>query len=418
MEQPPSRRRFWTRAHVRQNAQIVVAVGVGAATGFLVAGLHWIVLGIWGPISRTDAAWVALLPIAGLASAAAIVRVHHPVSTETTEEYIRVFHDASGRMDIAGAPSRLLAAVATIALGGSMGLEGPSIYLGALIGERAERRFHALIGERENRKVLLVAGAAAGISAIFKAPVTGIIFALEVPYRDDFARHALIPAIFSAATSYLVFVALIGTTPLFPVASAPLRFDDLIASLLIGVGCGVCARVFLFVFRRAADLSTRVPAAVAAAVGGIVTAAVGVAALAVFHLALPLGPGYNGILEITRGVISSPWLLVVLLIMKIVATSATAGGGGVGGLFFPSVMIGAATGAALGHVVSGPPSLFAVTGIAAFLGGVYKVPLAGVAFVAETTGAPAYIIPGLLASAVGYLLSGNESLSAHQRYRS
>ena len=100
-----------------------------------------------------------------------------------------MFHDASGRMDLPGAPSRLLAAVATIALGGSMGLEGPSIYLGALIGEHAERRFHALIHEPEIRRVLLVAGAAAGISAIFKAPVTGIIFALEVPYQDDLARR-------------------------------------------------------------------------------------------------------------------------------------------------------------------------------------------------------------------------------------
>jgi CIC family chloride channel protein len=81
-------------------------------------------------------------------------------------------------------------------------------------------------------------------------------------------------------------------------------------------------------------------------------------------------------------------------------------------------MMGATTGAALGHVVSGPPSLFAVVGMAAFLGGVYKVPLAGVAFVAETTGAPAYIIPGVLAAALGYLLSGTESLSTQQRYRS
>ena len=134
----PSRRRFWERAHVRQNAQILVAVAVGAATGLLVAGLHWIVLGIWAPLSHKDAWWVALLPLAGLLLSTAIVRTHRPVSTETTEEYIRVFHDASGRMDFRGAPSRILAAIATIGLGGSMGLEGPSIYLGSLIGERAD----------------------------------------------------------------------------------------------------------------------------------------------------------------------------------------------------------------------------------------------------------------------------------------
>ncbi|HEY2803101.1 MAG TPA: chloride channel protein, partial [Actinomycetota bacterium] len=274
---PASRDPFWQRARVRQNAQIVVAVAVGAATGLLVAGLHWIVLGVWGPLSRRDDWWVAILPAAGLVLSTLVVRAHRPTSTETTEEYVRVFHDASGRMDIAGAPTRILAAIATIALGGSMGLEGPSIYIGALVGQQAEGRFHAMIREPETRRVLFVAGAAAGISAIFKAPVTGIIFALEVPYRDDLARHALIPAIFSAATGYLVFVALIGTTPLFPIAAAPLQFQDLLASLVIGIGCGLCARVFLLVFRKAVELGAMMPPIVAAGVGGVATAAIGIA---------------------------------------------------------------------------------------------------------------------------------------------
>jgi CIC family chloride channel protein len=80
-------------------------------------------------------------------------------------------------------------------------------------------------------------------------------------------------------------------------------------------------------------------------------------------------------------------------------------------------MMGAAIGGALGHAVPGPPSLFSVVGMAAFLGAAYKVPLAGVAFVAETTGAPSYIIPGLLAAAIGYLVSGDLSLSTRQRFR-
>lgn len=107
----------------------------------------------------------------------------------------------------------------------------------------------------------------------------------------------------------------------------------------------------------------------------------------------------------------------MLLLLKMLSTSATASGNGVGGLFFPSVMMGAALGGAIGHAVPGSPSLFAVVGIAAFLGAGYKVPLAGVAFVAETTGAPSYIIPGLLAAAVGYLAGGRASISGHQRFR-
>jgi CIC family chloride channel protein len=79
--------------------------------------------------------------------------------------------------------------------------------------------------------------------------------------------------------------------------------------------------------------------------------------------------------------------------------------------------MGASIGGAVGHAIPGPASLFAVAGIAAFLAGSYKVPLAGVTFVAEATGAPGYIIPGLIAAAVGYLASGSSSLSHRQRYR-
>jgi CIC family chloride channel protein len=296
-----------------------------------------------------------------------------------------------------------------------MGLEGPSIYLGAVIGDITQRIFGADFDRREAR-VLLVAGAAAGISAIFKAPVTGIIFALEVPYRDDLARDALIPAMFASATSYLVFAAAVGTTPFFPLQAAPLRLVDLGGSLVVGVGCGLAARLFLVVQRATGRVMKPLAPWARALAAGAVLAAVGSVALVLFHLPLPLGPGYNGILRSARGDLG-PWLLLALLALKIASTSATAAGNGVGGLFFPSVMMGAAAGGALGHLVPGPPSLFAVVGIAAFLGGAYKVPLAGVAFVAETTGAVGYIIPGLLAAALGYLVSGDASLSERQRPR-
>jgi H+/Cl- antiporter ClcA len=149
---------------------------------------------------------------------------------------------------------------------------------------------------------------------------------------------------------------------------------------------------------------------------GRVLGALGLIAIGIFHRPLPLGPGYVGIGLAARGQLGVG-MLVALLAMKMVATPTTTGGNGVGGLFFPAVMMGAAAGGALGHVVPGPASLFAVVGMAAFLGGAYKVPLAGVAFVAEATGAPGYIIPGLLAAALGYLFSGPDSLSGHQRAR-
>jgi len=406
-----------TRATARRlRLWIVLAVVVGAATGLGVAAIHVVIETVsWGPLSHRSDWWIALLPIAALVGSTMLVGLTHERSTETTEDYIRVFHDPKARIRASTVPARLLAAVSTIALGGSMGLEGPSIFLGAAIGDIAERRLQPVI-DHEEAKVILVAGAAAGIAAIFKAPVTGIVFALEVPYRDDLARRALIPAMFAAATSYVVFAALAGTTPLFPVAAAPLRFGDLGGALLIGLVCGIGARLFVRMHRETVRAARRLPYRARPLVLGGVVAATGAVALAVYHLPLPLGPGYTAILRAARG--QGTWqLLLLLLALKMVATSATAAGNGVGGLFFPVVMMGATLGGAVGHALPGPPSLFAVVGIAAFLGGAYKVPLAGVAFVAETTGAPGYIIPGLLAAAVGYLASGGRSISHRQRFR-
>jgi chloride channel protein, CIC family len=405
-------------AQLRQKirATLLLAAGVGAATGAIVALIDMIIVDwTWGPLSRRDDWWLALLPFAALALTSILLQFTRERSTETTEEYIRVFHDRRGRVRLRSVPLRLAASIATIGLGGSMGLEGPSIYAGAAIGDAVERRASRFLLE-DDRKVLLIAGAAAGIAAIFKAPVTGIVFALEVPYRDDLARRALIPAMVSAATSYVVFASIIGTEPLFAVQATPLRLVDLAGAVLVGIACGLAARVFIATLRTSVRLARRVPFRGRALVAAIVVGGAGAASLAVFHRPFALGPGYDPILRAARGAIG-PGLLVALLAMKIVATSATAAGNGVGGLFFPSVMMGAAVGGAVGHAVPGPASLFAVVGIAAFLGGAYKVPLAGVAFVAEATGAPGYIIPGLIAAAIAYLASGRASLSHRQRFR-
>jgi CIC family chloride channel protein len=395
---------------------IGIAVLVGVAAGLVVAGLHLLIHTlVWRPLSLRSDAWVAFLPLAGLLVTAGILRVSRDPSRETTEAYVTTFHRPEGRMPLRRVPGRLLASISTIALGGSLGLEGPSILAGSSIGDAFERRFSALIRD-EQAKVLLVAGAAAGIAAIFKAPLTGIVFALEVPYRDELARRALIPAIFAAAASYLVFVALVGTQPFFPLGSAPLSYADLLASAGVGIACGLGARVFVAVFRSFGRVGAKLPPLLRAVAGGLILAGIGLVSIRLYDLPLALGPGYNGMLLAARGQLSA-YLLVTLFLLKIVSTSTTAAAGGVGGLFFPSAMLGAALGGAIGHFVPGPASLFAVVGIASFLGAAYKVPLAGVTFVAETTGTPAYIIPGLVAAAISYLVSGAGSLSEHQRAR-
>jgi CIC family chloride channel protein len=129
---------------------------------------------------------------------------------------------------------------------------------------------------------------------------------------------------------------------------------------------------------------------------------------------LTTGPGYDTIrwaLDPAR----SMWIVAAILVLRCTATSATVAGGGVGGLFIPLVVAGALAGRIIGGAVNSlDTTLFTVVGAAAFLGAGYRVPLAAVMFVAETTGRPGFIVPGLIAAVVAELIMGRASVTAYQ----
>ena len=149
--------------------------------------------------------------------------------------------------------------MATLGSGGALGLEGPSLYGGSALGAMIQRRLPKPFRGSDHR-TLLVAGAAAGVAAIFKAPATGAIFALEVPYRDDMARRMLLPALVASASGYLTFVTLSSTTPLLSVGEfsiPPFELIDLLGALLIGATCAVGARAFAKLMRIAKGYALR-----------------------------------------------------------------------------------------------------------------------------------------------------------------
>jgi CIC family chloride channel protein len=159
-------------------------------------------------------------PLIGLLAGAAALRwLAGGASPSTADEYVKNFHEPGRRLDVRPLPGRIAASIATLGLGGALGYEGPSIYMGAAIGSVLQARFSRMFS-RGDAKVLLVAGAAAGVAAIFRAPATGLVFALEVPYQEDFARRMLLPAGIAAATSYIVFAAFFGTAPLIAVSGS------------------------------------------------------------------------------------------------------------------------------------------------------------------------------------------------------
>lgn len=390
----------------------------GVVTGLGVALFEWVTRdGLFEGFLLHQPRWArAVGPLVGLALAALFLRyVAGGAGTATADEYIKNFHEPERRLDERQAPGRLLAGLATLGFGGALGFEGPSIYLGATVGSSLQRRLSRFFS-REDAKLLLVAGAAAGVAAIFKAPATGAVFALEVPYQDDTARRMLLPALVAAAAGYLAFVTVLGTEPLLPVrGTPPFNLTDLGGALVLGVLCGVGARGFANVLRRSKALAASVSPMVRVLVAGAVLAGLFALSEALFDEGLSIGSGYRTVAWSTdpkHGVL----LVVALLLIRAVATVATLAGGGVGGLFIPLVVEGALVGRAVsglfGH--SGG-SLFPVIGIAAFLGAGYRTPLAAVMFVAETTGRPGFVVPGLLAAVVAQLLMGRASVSPYQQ---
>src|SRR5581483_8341545 len=268
------------------------------------------------------------------------------------------------------------------------------------------------------RKLLMVCGAAAGVAAIFKAPATGMVFALEVPYRQDLARRMLLPAMFSAAASYVVFASVNGTTPLFPIAGAPpFALRDLLGAAALGLACGAGARLFAAALLAAKSLATRWPRTVRVAIGGGSIAGCFAAGRLLTGESVVIGPGYT-----TIGWALEPGhafgVILALFAVRGLATVFAVGAGGVGGLFVPLVVQGALAGSAMGSLVNASAAsatLFPLLGVAAFLGAGYRVPLAAVVFVAESTGRPGFVVPGLIAAASSQLLMGRASVTPYQQ---
>ena len=400
----------------RAHRTVLLAAITGLLTGSAVAVFEWLVgSGLLEHLERAPLAVQLTMPVIGLAIAALALRSLAAGATpSTSEEYIKSFHERD-RLDLRPVIGRVVASAATLGSGCALGFEGPSLYMGAAIGSALQHRLSRFFS-REDAKVLLVAGAAAGVAAIFKAPATGVVFALEVPYQEDLARRMLLPALFSAATSYVVFAAVHGTTPLFPVTgSPPFTYLDLGGAALLGLACGISARGFAVLLRRAKAISAgghpvlQIAGAGASIAGLIALGRIGTGQSFV------LGSGYPAIAWAFQPNHALA-IILSLFVLRALATASAVAGGGAGGLFVPLVVQGALLGAAAASLFGvADTSLFPVLGIAAFLGAGYRVPLAAVVFVAESTGRPGFVVPGLIAAASAQLMMGRMSVSTHQR---
>jgi chloride channel protein, CIC family len=412
---------------------LVPAGAVGVATGILTIILDEVVrvlllgndLGEGGftgyAIRLYDASPLAsfLLPFSGIVATGLLLRkfASEPYLSGT-DEVLKHYHDKREGIRVKEGVVKFVSSIFTIGLGGSAGLEGPSINAGAVVGSWVWRMMSSRFGlTKEDLRTLLLTGASAGIAAIFKAPLTGIVFALEVPYKDDIARKAFLPSIIAGVTSYVTLASVEGSSSLFSFASVGSGFtlSDLVLSTVLGAIIGVVAVGFCALFHavRKSLQGNRFPFMARFVLGA---AGVGLIALVVrlyYTEPYTFGPGFQVIQGSLSGGFTVQFILGIL-VLRMLATVLTLGTGAVGGIFFPLVVFGSLAGSLFGLLVHGNVAVFASVGMAAFMSAGYKTPLAAVTFVGEVTGSASYLVPAMIGSAAAYIISGESTVSSEQ----
>jgi len=349
------------------------------------------------------------IPIAFLAIGISYFLVKRFADTKTTgsgtHTVLEAYHLTNGEISLKDTAVKPVAAMLTIGLGGSAGPEGPSLLAGGGIASALSRRFKV---QADLRRRLFIAGAAAGLSATFRTPLTAILFALEIPYKNDLDRETFIEASIASIPAYLLSVAVLGSEPLFgAVGSAPLGLYELGLSLLLGLICGLYAVFFTKSFAWVENLGFKLRKRF----GGNVLVVIASVALGVSGLIsiYSIGVGLHFVDALISGASFSIAVLLVVILLKTFVTATTLNFGGSGGLFFPTIVIGAGLGYIFSQVFDvNLAIIFIAVGMAALLAGTHKVLLTPVAFVVETLGG-IFAIPALLASGVSYLLSGKHS---------
>jgi CIC family chloride channel protein len=395
--------------------RFLVYAALGVAVGLTVVAIDWIAIEQMLHWLIDAPLWVQVLaPGIGLVLTAIILKLAWNADSTTSDTYVRAFHGTT-ELEPRRLPPKLAAALTTVGFGGAAGLEGPAIYAGSNLGQWLGRRELKVLGNR-NHRLLLAAGAAAAVAAVFRAPATGVLFALETPFRRDIAKHALIPALVASAASYVTFVLILGTDRLlsFQPAEVPL-VDEVLGAVVLGLLGGVAARGVANLFHAAKDAGKVMPLGLRVPVAAVVLGLAVLATNRLVDLPVTLGPGAESIAEVVSDPSISVWVILALFGIRAIATSATLGAGGVGGVFIPLVVQGLLLGRVVEVIFDAPSNgLYPVIGLAAVLGAGYRTPLAAVMFVAETTGRSEFVIPALLATAVSQSLMGDVSVSTGQ----
>ncbi|MDP3431253.1 MAG: chloride channel protein [Desulfomicrobium sp.] len=337
--------------------------------------------------------------------------------TDGTDTMIKAFHHQEGHIPPSVPAMKVSTSILTIAAGGSAGREGPISLLGAGCGSWLAGKLRLTAKER---RILLLAGAAGGLGAIFRAPLGGALTAVEVIYREDFEAEALLPSIISSVVSYSLFTLVFGAEPIFGIPK--FEFSDmreLPVYALLGLVCAATGWFYVHTFRFIKfkvfwPLTDRFGFVPAVALGGLGMAAIG------YQFPQLLGGG-QGWLELAMLGKLSVTMMAGMIIGKTVATSVTIGSGMSGGMFAPALFVGGMSGGVIGSLghrffpsVVTEPGGYVLVGMAAFFAGVASAPIGPLVMVCELTQGYGLLVPLMLATAIALVLGRHASLYENQ----
>lgn len=369
------------------------------------------IIGAWG-------LWLIPLvtTLGGLLSGILVYTFAPEAEGHGTDAAVEAFHFKGGRVRPIVPLIKVFASAITIGSGGAAGREGPTAQISVGVGSMLADLLHM---PDEERRVLVLAGMAAGLAAIFRSPLGMAIFSVEILYSGmAFETEALIYTVVASVVAYAVNGLFVGWSPifLFPQAVHFTRPIALVGYAILGVVAGVIGAIEPPIFYGIRDVfrAIRIPNHVKPAIGGLL---MGLIAVAVPET---ISTGYGWVQKAMTGDYIG-WSLILLALAKIVAMSLTISSGGSGGVFGPNVYIGGMVGAWVAFVadrfIPGAgfnPAAFAVVGMAAVFAGTARVPIATLIMVAEMTGGYGLIVPSMLATIIAFVVE--RTVSAGFKY--
>ncbi|MBD5386973.1 chloride channel protein [bacterium] len=417
---------IWREHHIKEsNFVVFLALIVGIVCGFAAQLLkfliHLIANALTSGLSTTSANWLYLVyPVIGILIVTLFLKfvVKGNISHGVTKVLYAISRRKS-RLKKKNMYASLISSSITIGFGGSVGAEGPIVFTGAAIGSNFGQAF------RLSPKILMIlvgCGAAAGIAGIFRAPIAGMLFTLEV-LMIDLTGMTVMPLLISSIAGATVAYVLEGyNSEFFFAQSEPFLTNRIPFSILLGIVCGLVSLYFTRIMFWMETVFSKLPNQFFKILtGGIILAVL------IFIFPPLYGEGYGAIENLLEGDISkivdgtffyvdrdNVWFLVLfigaVMMFKAFATSATNGAGGVGGTFAPSLFVGALCGFLFAYILNNldigvhlSQKNFALMGMAGVMSGVMHAPLMAIFLTAEMTGGYDLFLPLLIVSLLAYM---------------